>query len=306
MSPRGLNAAGPTDHTRTTTGSAAVVDVPASFESGTVRTNDVETYYVRGGDGPAIVFVHGAIVDHRMWGPQLAALHDAYTVVAYDVRGHGRTGGSTRESYTVADYVADLDALLAALDVERAVLCGLSLGGCIAQAYAATHPEQVAGLVLADTFTTAPLGPTGRLLFANLRLFAALDRVVGYRRLNRLQLRVGQRLKPGVAGDGATIQRLIDEGPTIPHAEFRKIVGSIVAFPRSDFDPAHIEATTTVLYGANEPSLIREHATFLRDRISGVVLVVELADAGHASNLDRPAAFTDAVRDLAEEAFGSD
>jgi pimeloyl-ACP methyl ester carboxylesterase len=59
----------------------------------TVRTNDIETYYERRGEGPPVVFVHGAIVDHSQWDPQLDALSGDYTTVAYDVRGHGRTGG---------------------------------------------------------------------------------------------------------------------------------------------------------------------------------------------------------------------
>lgn len=265
----------------------------------TIQANGIETYYERQGDGPPVVFIHGAIMDHRMWATQMDALVDEFTTVAYDVRGHGRTGGSDVPTYTVDLYVEDLDALLTALDLEQPVLCGLSLGGCIAQAYAATYPEKVAGLVLADTFTQAPLGLTGRLLFTNLRVFAALDRVIRYKSLNRFQMRVGNVIKPGVAGEEGTIQELIDTGPTITHAEFVKIVNSLVAFPReSNVELSQTDVPTLVLYGENEPSLMRDHAVLMSELIPNTAAVTEIPDAGHASNIDNPVFFTEALREF--------
>lgn len=272
----------------------------------TIETNDIETYYERRGDGPPIVFVHGAIMDHRMWAAQIDALADDFTTVAYDVRGHGRTGGSDVPTYTVDLYVEDLDALLTALELERPVLCGLSLGGCIAQAYAATYPEKIAGVVLADTFTQAPLGRTGRLLFANLRIFAVLDRFVRYKSLNRFQMRVGNLIKPGVAGRGETIQELIDTAPTISHAEFVKIVTSLVAFTRaSNVALSRIDAPTLILYGEDEPSLMRDHAALMGRLIRNTVAVTEIPDAGHASNIDNSACFTEAVREFVDRRVSS-
>jgi pimeloyl-ACP methyl ester carboxylesterase len=265
----------------------------------TAQTNEIETYYERRGDGRPIVFIHGAIMDHRMWATQMDALDDEFTTVAYDVRGHGRTGGSDVPTYTVDLYVEDLDALLTALDLERPVLCGLSLGGCIAQAYAATHPEKVAGLVLADTFTQAPLGLTGRLLFTNLRVFAALDRVIRYKSLNRFQMRVGNLIKPGVAGEGGTVQELVDTGPMINHTEFVKIVHSLAAFSRSgNVELSQISVPTLILYGENEPSLMRDHAVMMGKLIPNTSTVTEIPGAGHASNIDNPVFFTEALQEF--------
>lgn len=268
----------------------------------TVSTNGIVSYYERRGDGLPIVFIHGAIMDHRLWATQTDALADEFTTVAYDVRGHGRTGGSDVPTYTVDLYVEDLDGLLTALDLDRPVLCGLSLGGCIAQAYAARYPQKISGLILADTFTQAPLGLTGRLLFANLRVFAALDRAVRYTSLNRFQMRVGNRIRPGVAGDGATVQDLIDTGPTISHAEFVKIVDSLVDFPRGGtVDLSTVDVPTLILYGENEPSLMRDHAVLMGELLPNATAVTEIPDAGHASNIDNPAFFTDAVREFLVE-----
>jgi pimeloyl-ACP methyl ester carboxylesterase len=130
-----------------------------------VRTDDIETYYERRGSGPVIVFVHGAIVDHSQWTPQLEALSNENTTIAYDVRGHGRTGGSETDSYSIDLFAEDLEAFTTALDLDKPVLCGLSMGGCIAQAYAARYPERIGGLVLADTFTPELLDWRERLQF---------------------------------------------------------------------------------------------------------------------------------------------
>lgn len=112
-------------------------------ESGTVRTNDIKTYYARRDDGPPIVFIHGMAMSASEWGPQMEALSNEYTTAAYDVRGHGHTGGSDYESYTMELYATDLDALLTELNIENPVLCEFSMGGCIAQMYAAMYPETV-------------------------------------------------------------------------------------------------------------------------------------------------------------------
>jgi pimeloyl-ACP methyl ester carboxylesterase len=274
-------------------------------QTGTVRTNDVETYYERRGDGPPIVFVHGMAMSTTQWESQLAALADEFTTLAYDVRGHGRTGDSDRERYTVELYAADLDALLTELGVERPIICGLSMGGCIAQVYAATYPENVAGLVLADTFTAAPLSPGARLVFANLRVFGLLDRVVRYTTLNRLQTRIGDRFAPGVAGDGVTVQRLVEEAPTITHAEFRKIAESVARFPKSDFDASRIAVPTLVAYGQNVPAVLRNVHLQVAQRLRNAdVEVTAVPGAGHASNVDNPEFFTDVVRRFARKVSG--
>jgi pimeloyl-ACP methyl ester carboxylesterase len=282
---------------------SAARDAPG-VESGTVHTNGIDTYYERRGSGPPIVFVHGFLLDTRMWEPQVDALAADYTVVTYDLRGHGRTGGSGASTYSAELFAEDLDALLDALDLDRPVVCGLSMGGMVAQVYAARHPEKVAGLVLADTFTPGALPVSGGLAMPHLPLFAMLSHVVSYKRLNAFQIWVGTLLAPGMVGDAEFHQGLVDDGPTMTGAEFRKSVRSILAFMRSDFDPETITVPTTVLYGEHEPAPIRRMAAHL----AGWVVhadsdLVAVPAAGHGSSWDNPAFFTDAVRRLADRAF---
>ena len=67
----------------------------------TVQTNGIRTYYEEYGEGPPIVFLHGATSDHRLWAEQATPLADDYRIITYDMRGHGRTGGSECASYTM-------------------------------------------------------------------------------------------------------------------------------------------------------------------------------------------------------------
>ncbi|MER7705037.1 alpha/beta hydrolase [Kitasatospora sp. NPDC097605] len=111
------------------------------------------SYEVAEGTGPAVVLLHGGLLDRHSWDEDFARLAArGRHVVRYDARGHGRS------STVSGDHAHhdDLRTLLAHLDVPRAVLVGLSLGSRIALDTALTHPECVAGLVL-----TAP-GVSGR------------------------------------------------------------------------------------------------------------------------------------------------
>ncbi|SFS01428.1 Pimeloyl-ACP methyl ester carboxylesterase [Halomicrobium zhouii] len=265
----------------------------------TVRTNDVDTYYERRGSGPPIVFVHGAILDHSQWDPQVDELGEDYETIAYDVRGHGRTGGSDRGTYSIDLFADDLDALLAALDLENPVLCGLSTGGCIAQVYAARHPERLAGLVLADTFT--PAIDDWREWLQRVALLKATVppvRLVGYQRVERVMVWLQERFAgEGVSGDYEQIERLRTAGPKMETDEFVKVIRAVANFHRTTIDFGSIPVPTLVLYGEREPLFVRRHASKLSAEIRNAT-VRAVPGAGHASNLDEPEFFTGALREF--------
>ena len=112
-------------------------------------------YVVQGSDnGLPVVFIHGFPFNHRMWGPQLKALPHRCRAIAYDVRGHGDSEVGHGQ-YTVELFVDDLIGLLDHLAVDRAVVCGLSMGGYIALRAVERHSERFRGLVLCDTRSEA-------------------------------------------------------------------------------------------------------------------------------------------------------
>jgi len=92
------------------------------------RANGIKIAYDRAGEGPPLVLVHGAGVDGRMWQPQLMALADEFTVVAWDEPGAGRSD-DLPAGFGLADYAHCLAAVIDALALGPAHVAGLSWGG---------------------------------------------------------------------------------------------------------------------------------------------------------------------------------
>jgi pimeloyl-ACP methyl ester carboxylesterase len=118
--------------------------------------NANETCYIEEGkkDGLPVVLVHGMVFDHRMWLPQIDALRDHFRVIAYDVRGHGKSAVGDGQ-YTHRMFAEDVVALLDHLQIERAVMGGLSMGGAISLRTIELYPERVRALVLCDCNSAA-------------------------------------------------------------------------------------------------------------------------------------------------------
>src|SRR5688572_6773298 len=114
------------------------------------RCGEVELYYEVEGSGPALVLGHSIGMDVTLWQPVAERLADAYTVVRFDARGHGRSD-KPPGPYRVEAMAEDVYGLLQAVGLERAVVGGLSLGGSLGLALALAHPEAVEALILADT-----------------------------------------------------------------------------------------------------------------------------------------------------------
>ena len=108
-------------------------------------------YRLHGPKGaPALVFVNSLGTDARIWDAVIAQLADRCRCLSYDKRGHGISDAPAGE-YSLDDHLDDLEGLLDAAGLERAVLVGVSVGGIIAQGLALRAPERVAGLVLCCT-----------------------------------------------------------------------------------------------------------------------------------------------------------
>ena len=107
--------------------------------------------YERVGEGPPLVFVHGAAVDSRMWEPQLAGLADEFTVVAWDEPGAGRSS-DVPGGFGLAVFADTLAALLEALGLGPAHVAGLSWGGTVVLELYRRRPGLVATLIMIDTY----------------------------------------------------------------------------------------------------------------------------------------------------------
>lgn len=112
----------------------------------------VRLYYEDHGRGPAVLLSHGYSATSAMWRPQVEALSPSFRVVTWDLRGHGDSDSPSDQAlYSHELAVADMAALLDHLEIERAVIAGLSLGGYLSLAFHARHPERTRALMLLDT-----------------------------------------------------------------------------------------------------------------------------------------------------------
>lgn len=122
-----------------------------------VEIEDINLYYEINGKGTPFVFIQGAFVSSTMWEKQVGFFSNTFQTLIYDIRGHGKTGLSSRKKYSIELYADDLINLLNELKIDRPIICGISLGGMIAQVFATKYPERLSTLILADTAATITL-----------------------------------------------------------------------------------------------------------------------------------------------------
>ena len=113
--------------------------------NGYLNLDGERTFYEIRGAGPPMILIHGGLLDRRLWRWQAGFFAAHYTVISYDVRGHGKSD-IPLEPYAQHD---DLRRLLDYMRVPAAILVGLSMGGAIAIDLALEHPSRVTALVLA-------------------------------------------------------------------------------------------------------------------------------------------------------------
>jgi 3-oxoadipate enol-lactonase len=239
-------------------------------------------------DAPVVVFSNPIGTALEVWKPQLTALTSRYRVVRYDHRGQG---GSevTAGPYSMELLAADLGLLLDELDVARASVCGLSLGGAVAMCFAVAYPDRVDRLVL--VCTSAYFGTPDSW---NER--AALVRRRG---IGPLVDPVLQRWFTAAAdaGDVATYRAMLEATPVEGYAacceglagwDFRARLGEITA-------------PTLVIWGEQDPSTGLDHAEVIARGIGAPLVMID--GAAHLANVERPAAFNEALlADLTKEA----
>jgi 3-oxoadipate enol-lactonase len=121
-----------------------------------VDVNGARLWIDERGNGSAVLFVHGGLGDQRLWEPQAHGLAARFRCIRYDLRFYGRSESPGMEFSSIADLYGVLDAL----EIERAALVGLSLGGGIALDAALARPERVWALVhVAAGVTGMPINP---------------------------------------------------------------------------------------------------------------------------------------------------
>lgn len=255
--------------------------------------NGVPHYYEISGQGMPLVFVHGGFVDSRMWEPQVHVFSDRYQVLRYDLRGHGRTGRTGDPKYTIDLFADDLKALLDALGLQRVILCGLSLGGMVAQSFAVRYLESLLALILADTAVSVRLTLSDkfqRYILAPKWLMLATIRWMSVPRFVDFSFKLARltRSSGWFGQDPETAAYVRDAMLYTTTQEYLKIYDAIYEFDLLDL--AAITVPTLILNGEGESQAVFRHTAEMLRLIPGAEAQI-IPHAGHTSNMENPVAF---------------
>ena len=249
-----------------------------------LNRDGVEIYYEVHGQGPALLLTHGYSATSQMWSGQIEALAKAYKLILWDMRGHGQSDyPADPAAYSEAATVADMAALLDAVGAERAIVGGLSLGGYMSLAFHLAHPDRVRALLIIDT------GP-------------------GYRNdearegWNRNALKTAQRYETEGLG------RLAAGSVEMRTSRHRSADGLALAArgmltqkdARVISSLPTIAVPSVVVVGADDTPFLAA-SDYMAAKIPGARKVV-IPAAGHAANIDQPAAFNTAILSFLSDA----
>ncbi|PTM58192.1 alpha/beta fold hydrolase [Desmospora activa] len=239
------------------------------------QRDEVTLYYEVQGSGRPIVFTHGASWNHKQWQRQVEYFSPYYQTIVWDVRGHG---GSNLPSGKVdpEDFSRDLIHLLDTLKIERAVLCGLSMGGHISLQTAVRYPQRVDGLVLIGTpFTNA--------FNWYEKIFVPVNRWS-----NRLMpMKLAGKIQAKVLSTYNKENKIyIEEAfQSIPHNNWIRLWDAVTRMESKD-DLEKVKCPTLLLQGEHD-TMIRRQQKYMAENIPDSRLKI-ISHAHHATNLDNP------------------
>jgi pimeloyl-ACP methyl ester carboxylesterase len=242
-----------------------------------LKRDGVNLYYEVHGEGPVILLTHGYSATSQMWKGQIAPLSKKHKLVIWDMRGHGQSDYPADQSeYSEEKTVADMAALLDVVGAKQAIVGGLSLGGYMSLAFNATHPDRVKALLIIDT------GP-------------------GYKKdearegWNKNALRTAERYEKEGLGqlEGASAERrtaahrdasgLARAGRGMLTQKNARVINSL----------PDIKVPAIVIVGEKDTPFLAA-SDYMAAKIPDCHKAV-IPDAGHAANIDNPAAFNAAL-----------
>ncbi len=254
--------------------------------------NEVLMHWREQGTGEPVLFIHAFPFHGGMWDGQLSALPPGWRGIAPDLRGFGRTSGSGAGPYTMDQYADDLAGLLDYLQLEHAVLCGLSMGGYVALAFYRKYAQRVRALILCNTRAGAD-SEEGK---QNRRALAARVRSDGVRAAaeSMLPKLVSDHTRAADPNKVLVVQQLMMSNQ--PETVARALEGMAL---RPDSEPIlrRIESPTIIVHGEDDATIPRGEAQILARGIRGSRIKL-LPQVGHLSNLEEPGEFNRVVSDF--------
>ncbi len=263
------------------------------IRKGTYTSRGLRLAWREAGAGLPVLLLHAFPLSGEMWDSQLAALSGAFRVIVPDLSGLGASQGvpptPPNTVCRMSDLAADAVALLDHLEIGRAVVGGLSMGGYAALALCEGAPERLRGLILADTRAGADTeeGRQIRLETARRVLQEGMDFLA--RSLTpKLLGRTTRERRPDVV---AWVERMIREAPPAGVAAAQR---GMAVRPDRTWVLRRLDVPVLILVGEEDEVTPIAEARAMEREIRGGELVT-LPEAGHLASLERPETFNEAL-----------
>lgn len=238
---------------------------------------------------PPLIFLHGITDSHRSFETVLAHLPSTLRALAPSQRGHGNASAPAR--YRLTDFASDLEHLMTALSLDKAVLVGHSMGAAVAQRFAIDYPERVAGLVLVGAFAALGRNPACA-TFGTAAMATLADPI------DREFVRAFQESTLAHPVPEAMLDTIIAESLKVPARVWKAAWSSLI---ESDLthDLHRITAPTLLVWGDRDSVATAAEQTTLLRAIQHVQFQA-FTGAGHAPHWEEPARFAALVAGFAE------
>jgi Predicted hydrolases or acyltransferases (alpha/beta hydrolase superfamily) len=250
----------------------------------------IEIAYDDVGAGQPLLFIHGWPHNRTLWAAQLSGLPTHARCIAPDLRGFG--GSSLSPPYTIDQYADDLAAFLGVLGIDRAVVCGVSMGGYVALSMLRRHASLLRALILTSTRATAD-SPEAR---------EKRMRLIGFVRDHGVEALAGRQLKAMVGETTFNSRPDVLEALRLlmASAPADGVIGALEAMsgrPDSTGLLPGIAIPTLVVSGNEDTFTPPDELRALASAIPAARLET-IQGAGHVCSYERPAAFNHVVSEF--------
>jgi 3-oxoadipate enol-lactonase len=221
-----------------------------------------------------------------MWDKQVEVLKENYRVIAYDVRGHGNSDAGNGD-FSIGLFARDLISLMDSLKIEKAIICGLSMGGYIALNAYENYPERINALILCDTTCKAD---TPREIEKRMKAIESI-------RESGVEAYVDGGLKNFFARESFKTKKdvIAEVRQMMVNTAENTLVETLLALSKRKetcSKLSEIKVPVLLIVGKEDMITPPEAATFMHHKIKGSVLCI-IEHAGHISNMENRIMFNE-------------
>jgi len=259
-----------------------------------IKVGNTFISYNEAGDkqNPVIIFIHGFPFDKKMWNAQLEVLGNKFRCIAFDLPGYGRS--QKTNDISIESYADLLDSFMHLMQIDKAAICGLSMGGYIALRAIVKYPSRFSRLILCDTQCIADTDEGRKKRYSTIEAIEK-DGLGPFTEGFMKNLFTEKNLQ----SDESYLQAI---KTTMLSASPETVTGTLKALAErieTCSNLSDIKVPVLVICGEEDKITPVKQSQFLHENIPGAKIIL-LPNAAHLSNIEQPGLFNDAVKGFME------